>query len=225
LGKFTYDYPRPAVTVDLAVFTLDVDVIRVLMVRRGKEPFAGRWAFPGGFVNIDEPFDIAARRELKEETGLEASGPIEFIGVFGKPGRDPRGRTISIAHATVVRGPLPRVKGGDDAAEAAWLKFEEAKNLAFDHDEILAAARGWLRQAVILGPAGVGLLPVRFTERDVLAVLKASFSGMKYGGDDLNVHSWIEGMHEDKLVGKGRKKGVFVARTLPAYETQYRFPF
>jgi 8-oxo-dGTP diphosphatase len=147
MARFTYDYPRPAVTVDLVVFSRHGRSTRVLLIRRKHEPFAGRWAIPGGFVDMDEPFDRAARRELKEETGLDADGPIAFLGVFGRPGRDPRGRTISIAHATLLPGPDPPIEGGDDATEAAWHDVEAAKGLAFDHDEILAAAKAWLKRS------------------------------------------------------------------------------
>jgi 8-oxo-dGTP diphosphatase len=221
LGQFTYEYPRPSVTVDLAVFVVDGVVLRVLMVRRGKDPFAGRWALPGGFVNIDEPFETAARRELKEETGFDATGPVEFIGVFGKPGRDPRGRTISIAHATVVRGPLPQVAGSDDAADAAWLTIKEATDLAFDHEEILAAAIKKLWSRVWLGPFGVGLLPERFTASDVSTMFQAVFNPSREKNIIEDVSQWIERMRQYKFVGKGRKAGVFVTRPLPAGETSY----
>lgn len=144
MSKFTYDYPRPAVTVDLVVFATEGASVRVLLIRRKNKPYAGRWAIPGGFVNMGEPFEKAARRELEEETGLVVAGPIAFVGVFGRPGRDSRGRTISIAHATTIPPPLPAIAGGDDAAEAEWVALDEIGKLAFDHDEILAAARAWL---------------------------------------------------------------------------------
>lgn len=153
MGKYTYKYPRPSVTVDLVVFGKERGTTRVLLVRRKARPFAGRWAIPGGFVNMGEPFEAAARRELKEETGFHARTPIAFIGVFGAPRRDPRGRTISVAHATVVRGHLPSIKGGDDAAEAAWVPLDEALGLAFDHVEILAAARAWLESGAKVSKA------------------------------------------------------------------------
>ena len=157
MGKFSYDYPRPAVTVDLVVFAVEGTSVRVLLIRRKKKPYAGRWAIPGGFIHMGEAFETAARRELEEETALDASGPIAFIGVFGRPGRDPRGRTISVAHATVIRPPFPAIEGGDDAAEAAWVALDDIGTLAFDHAEILASACAWL---VSGGPDRVG--PTRY---------------------------------------------------------------
>jgi 8-oxo-dGTP diphosphatase len=217
MGSYTYEYPRPAVTVDLAVFVLDGSTIRVLMIRRKKDPFAGKWAFPGGFVEIEEPFEAAARRELKEETGLVPTGAVEFVGVFGRPGRDPRGRTISIAHATVVRGPVPEVAGGDDAADAAWMALDEAKGLAFDHDEIMDSARAWLRHGVMAGVAGVGLLPERFRAEDVRGLLRTVL--------DIDVGAWIETQLRLGRIRKGRRKGEFVAEPMPDRPTIYAFPF
>lgn len=170
---YCYDYPRPAVTIDLAVFSLQGEELRVLMIRRDQDPFAGHWALPGGFLEIDERIEDAALRELGEETGLDLDGPIYPIGVYGEPGRDPRGHTISLAYATVVRWPAPRVVGGDDAAEAAWLPLDQLRDLAFDHDEILADAQTWLTVAVEVGPAGLDLLPEPFTDADVKALHRA----------------------------------------------------
>jgi 8-oxo-dGTP diphosphatase len=139
---YCYDYPRPAITVDLVVFTRTGDGLRVLLIRRKADPFAGRWALPGGFLDIDEPVEAAARRELKEETGLEVAGPVEFLGVFADPGRDPRGWTISLAHVALLpgSGPTPDPTAGDDAQDATWLDTADARGLAFDHDAILAKA-------------------------------------------------------------------------------------
>jgi 8-oxo-dGTP diphosphatase len=145
-SQFCYDHPRPAVTVDLVVFTTIDARPRVLLIRRKHDPFAGKWAVPGGFLEIEEPFEEGARRELKEETGLELSGPIEQIGVFGKPGRDPRGRTISIAYAGLADPDKTTIQGGDDAESAEWHDPFHPPELAFDHAEILAAGLDWYRR-------------------------------------------------------------------------------
>jgi 8-oxo-dGTP diphosphatase len=168
--RFCYEYPRPAVTVDLAAFALVEDELRVLLIRRKHPPFAGRWALPGGFLEMEEPIEAAARRELREETGLDVTGPVELIGVFGQPGRDPRGRTISLVHAAVVRDVPPGVAGADDAAEAAWHGVRRVRYLAFDHDEILVAALTWLGRGVAEGRLGLALLPAAFGTAQVRAI-------------------------------------------------------
>ena len=170
---YCYDYPRPAVTVDMVVFALIDGELRVLLIRRKHDPFAGRWAIPGGFLGIDEPIEAAARRELREETGLEVDAPITPIGVFGAPGRDPRGRTISLVHATAARAPLAQVQGGDDAEEASWIAPAPTLGLAFDHDAILATALDWLRRGVTDGALGLALLPVEFGDDDARALYRA----------------------------------------------------
>jgi 8-oxo-dGTP diphosphatase len=148
-APYCYEYPRPMVTVDLVVFSLAQQSLRVLLVRRGREPFAGKWAIPGGFLEMDEPAEAGARRELREETGLEIAGTAEPIGFFARPDRDPRGRTIALAHAAVVPPGEHKAQGGDDAVEAVWFKIGTSVELAFDHAEILDHALAWLRRGVI----------------------------------------------------------------------------
>jgi 8-oxo-dGTP diphosphatase len=173
-GKpYCYDYPRPSVTVDLAAFALFETGLRVLLIRRKKDPFAGCWALPGGFLEIDEPIEAAARRELREETGLDVPGAVALIGVFGDPGRDPRGRTISLAHATTIRDIPEGLAGADDAAEAAWLELGRCRGLAFDHDAIMAVALDWLGRGVAEGTLGLSLLPVEFGDDAVKALHRA----------------------------------------------------
>ena len=137
--KYTYDYPRPAVTVDVVIVTRERRP-RVLLVRRKHEPFAGMWAIPGGFVDMDEPLEAAAKRELREETGVEA-GRLEQLHTFGDPGRDPRGRTISVVYLARVDAGRVRPEAADDAAEVGWHSLSRLPPLAFDHEQILACAR------------------------------------------------------------------------------------
>jgi len=136
---YTYEHPRPAVTVDAVVFAREGRAWRVLLVRRGQPPFEGKWALPGGFVEMDETLAESAARELAEETGL-GGVELEQLHAFGDPGRDPRGRTVSVVHWGVVEHGLPEVKGDDDADEAVWHAVEALPELAFDHEEILRLA-------------------------------------------------------------------------------------
>ncbi len=142
MAKFSYDYPRPAVTVDIAVVTKEKSP-RILLVRRKHDPFAGCWALPGGFVDEGERLVDAAKRELHEETGLQIDD-LEQLHAFGDPGRDPRGWTVSVVHLARVDADGLRPVGGDDAAEAAWHALDKLPALAFDHAEIL----GWVRSRV-----------------------------------------------------------------------------
>lgn len=136
---YTYKYPRPAVTADCVVIGQTGDGSRkVLLIRRGQEPYKDCWAFPGGFLNMDETLEECARRELKEETGLTATGEMVELKSFSTVDRDPRGRTITVAY--LVEMPLTEARGADDATEARWFPLDELPPLAFDHDEILKVA-------------------------------------------------------------------------------------
>ncbi|CAM5687495.1 NUDIX hydrolase [Streptomyces griseomycini] len=131
-----------AVTVDLAVFTLRAGALHVLLVERAQEPYAGRWALPGGFLLPTESAETAARRELAEETGLtDVTGlHLEQLRTYSEPDRDPRMRVVSVAFAALLPDP-PELRAGTDAAEARWTPYDTAGPLAFDHDRILADAR------------------------------------------------------------------------------------
>ncbi|MDM8146350.1 NUDIX hydrolase [Bacteroides eggerthii] len=135
--SYTYKYPRPAVTTDCVVFTKEEEP-KVLLIQRGNEPYKGCWAFPGGFMNMEETAEECAVRELKEETGLTVTR-IQQIGAYSKVDRDPRGRTVSIAYLAIVDAPTA-VSGMDDAAKAAWFPLSSLPDLAFDHQDIMADA-------------------------------------------------------------------------------------
>jgi 8-oxo-dGTP diphosphatase len=143
------DWPRPSVTVDVAAFQQREDGLYVLLIERGHPPFEGRWALPGGFVDVTggqtgqgEDLPDAALRELEEETGVQlVAADLVEVGVFGEPGRDPRGRTITICYAAMLPADVtPRA--GDDAAKAEWQRVEDVDlpGLAFDHDVVLERA-------------------------------------------------------------------------------------
>lgn len=159
--KYTYDYPRPAVTVDCVVFGFDEGDLKVLLVRRDVEPFRNKWALPGGFVLEDESLEQAARRELREETGIEKLY-LEQLYTFGEPERDPRGRVITIAYYALVKLADHRVRAATDASAAAWFAVAEVSRLAFDHNKILDMALARLKAKVRYQPIGFELLPVKF---------------------------------------------------------------
>ena len=174
--KYCYKYPHPAVTTDCVIYGFDGSELQVLLIERGIEPFKGKWAFPGGFLNMDETAGEGAMRELKEETGLE-NAYIEQFNTYSEPGRDPRERVITIAHYALVR--IQEVKGGDDAAKAQWFPIDEVPQLAFDHDKILRDAMRKLRERIHFEPIGFELLPEKFTMRE-LQILYESILGVKF---------------------------------------------
>ena len=134
---YTYKYPRPAVTGDCIVITKEANA-KVLLIQRGDEPYKGCWAFPGGYMNMDETIEQCAIRELEEETGLKVN-EVHQIGAYSKVDRDPRGRTITVAYLAIIDKPIS-VVGQDDAAKAEWWPISALPQLAFDHDEIMADA-------------------------------------------------------------------------------------
>lgn len=140
--SFSYPFPRPALTVDIIVVAQGPRP-QVVLIRRGQEPFAGKWALPGGFVEEGETLEEAARRELKEETTLSV-GAMHQIGTFGDPGRDPRGWTVSVAFLTIVNAAKMTPRADDDAAEVGWHDLFRLPPLAFDHKEILRKARAYI---------------------------------------------------------------------------------
>lgn len=138
-SSFTYAYPRPALTVDALVFRKDKQITEILLIRRRGKPFKDCWAFPGGFIEEDETVEEAIVRELKEETQLEGIELKQFY-TASKPGRDPRGWTISVLFYGFLKDHNQEVIGGDDAIEAKWIPINAYPKLAFDHGEILQLA-------------------------------------------------------------------------------------
>jgi 8-oxo-dGTP diphosphatase len=138
--SYQYDYPHPAVTVDVVVFTVKDDDLNVLLIQRDLEPFEGQWALPGGFIEIDERLSDAAKRELKEETGVSASF-LEQLYTFGRPDRDPRERIITVAYYALIPFDQISLAAGDDSRDAQLFSTNELPELAFDHENILRLAK------------------------------------------------------------------------------------
>jgi 8-oxo-dGTP diphosphatase len=173
---YQYKYEHMAVTTDCAIFTYEDWQLKVLLVRRGGEPYKGQWAFPGGFLKMDETAEEGARRELREETGLVPSA-IGQLGVFSDVDRDPRERVITIAWYALVKP--SEVVGGDDADEAAWFPVDNLPPLAFDHRKIFEAAMERLRRDIHFQPVGFDLLDDEFTIPDLQRLYEAIL-GVKF---------------------------------------------
>jgi 8-oxo-dGTP diphosphatase len=161
-----YEFPRPALTVDIAVFALDADDLKVMLIERDLEPFAGCWALPGGFVRVDETLETAARRELLEETGLKDIY-LEQLYTFGEVERDPRERVVTVAYYALVNLAGHDVRASTDARNAAWFAICDLPELAFDHARILETALDRLRGKLRYQPVGFELLPAKFPLRSL----------------------------------------------------------
>lgn len=150
-----YEFPHPALAVDIAVFRRFEGETEIVLIERAREPYRGRWALPGGFVEIDEDLEQAARRELAEETGIEGIA-LEQLRAFGAPERDPRERVVSIAYWGLLADARAAPQGASDAQRARWFRLDGLPSLAFDHDEIVAAARRRLSDARGSGSSSTG---------------------------------------------------------------------
>jgi 8-oxo-dGTP diphosphatase len=159
---YSYKHPRPALTVDCVVFGLEKDRLQVLLIQRDKPPFAGRWALPGGFVEMKETLEAAARRELEEETGVKL-GYLEQLYTFGAVDRDPRERVISVAYVALIKLSAHTVTAASDARAAAFYAVDALPRLAFDHARVVSVALERLRNKVRYAPLGFELLPRKFT--------------------------------------------------------------
>ena len=215
--NYHYKYPHPSVTTDCVIFGFDGTRMKVLLVQRGIEPYKGRWAFPGGFLQMDESAEEGALRELREETGLSGAFIRQFH-TFSAPDRDPRERVITIAFYALVR--IEEVTGGDDAADARWFALDEVPQLAFDHDQILRTAELALRQQIHFEPVGFELLPEKFTLRELQnlyeAILGVRFDKRNFS-NKINRLGLLEPL--DEKVNPSRKKEATLFRfNKPKYD-------
>ncbi|MBS9715806.1 NUDIX domain-containing protein [Pseudohalocynthiibacter aestuariivivens] len=190
--SYTYDYPHPAVTADIVIFSIRDEELHVLLIQRKLNPFKGAWALPGGFIQMDEDLETGAARELAEETGLTGIH-LEQLGAFGRPDRDPRERVITIAFLALVPSDKLVLSAATDASDAQWHNLSDLPKLAFDHENILNAGRERLANMVssdIAQSARVvfKFLPGKFT----LAQAQSVFEIIKGEAlDKRNFRKWI----------------------------------
>jgi len=161
--------PGAYLTADIVIFTIRGGRLEILLIERGGEPFEGCWALPGGFVEHDEDFDAAARRELEEETGVKGLA-LEQLHTFGAPNRDPRGRVITVAFYTLVPAGQLSPRAGDDAARAKWFDADNLPRLAFDHATIVALARRRLGREFAGTALAAPVIPTEFTLAELRAL-------------------------------------------------------
>ena len=159
---YTYNYPHPAVSVDIVIFTVRDDALNVLLIERALPPHQGEWALPGGFIRLDESLKHAAWRELKEETGVNAAY-LEQLYTFGHPKRDPRERVISVAYFALLPSDRLEIRAASDARNVAWFDVREVPQLAFDHNKILTKARQRLAAKLEYSTIALQLMPDTFT--------------------------------------------------------------
>lgn len=206
--QYSYKHPHPAVTTDCVIFCFDKKDLNVLLVKRGVEPYKDSWAFPGGFLRMDESAEECALRELKEETNLTPVH-IEQFHTFTKVDRDPRERVITIAYFALIK--KSDVIGGDDASEAQWFKVKDIPQLAFDHDFILSKALTALNQKIHFEPIGFDLLETEFSipelQRLYEAILNAHFDRRNFQKKMLQLGILEESKNNVKKKNpKGRSK-------------------
>ncbi len=201
--SFQYQYPHPAVTTDVVVFTLREQQLQLLLIRRAQAPYAGEWALPGGFLEIDEDLDSCAKRELKEEAGV-TDLYMEQLYTFGRPDRDPRERVISVTYYALVPSDKLTLSAGSDAAEAAWFPLQALPKLAFDHNEIILLARERLAAKTHYSTIAFQLMPETFTLSELQSVYEILRDEQL---DKRNFRKWALSLKQLEETGEKRRNG------------------
>lgn len=209
--KFCYRYPHPAVAVDCVIFGYDGSNIKVLLIQRKNYPYKTSWAFPGGFINMNETAEEAACRELEEETGLKGV-VVRQLYTYTDIERDPRERVISISHYALTR--ITEVKAGDDAKNVRWFPLNEIPNLAFDHDIILNKALNTLKERIYFEPIVFELLPEVFKMSELQNVYE-KILGIKF-----DRRNFYKKMNKLEILTEVEGRAKDSSRRIPIY---YRF--
>lgn len=200
---FTYEYPHPAVTTDIVIFTVTDGALKVLLIKRGTDPFKGKWALPGGFIKMEESLDQCAQRELAEETGLTGIY-LEQLRSFGAVDRDPRERVISVAYYALIPCDNVVLEAGTDADEAEWFAVDALPPLSFDHSDILSHAQARLAAKMDYSTIGFKLMPKEFTLSHLQDVYEKATNKPR---DKRNFRKWVFSLDVIEATGKKFAKG------------------
>lgn len=200
---YHYDYPHPAVTVDVAIFTIRDQQLKLLLIRRAGEPGRGKWALPGGFVHIDESLDEAARRELAEETGVSGVY-LEQLYTFGRVNRDPRERVITVAYYALVPSDKLQLQAATDAEAAGWFALDDLPKLAFDHAEIITLAHQRLAAKLDYSTLAFAFMPKKFTLSELQEVYEII---LQQEMDKRNFRKWVLALEQIEETDEERRSG------------------
>jgi 8-oxo-dGTP diphosphatase len=200
---YCYQYPHPAVTTDVVLFTIRHGRLQLLLIRRGGEPFKGQWALPGGFLDIEEDLEDGALRELEEETGVSGVY-LEQLRTYGKPERDPRERVISVAYYALAPSERLQLQAASDAAEASWFPIGDLPTLAFDHDEIIRAAHERLVAKLDYSTIAFQFMPESFTLGELQEVYEILLDAEV---DKRNFRKWALALEQIVETGAQRRRG------------------
>ena len=214
---YSYEFPHPAVTVDIVVFTIRDNQLKLRLIRRAYSPHKGKWALPGGFVKLDEGLDEAASRELQEETGV-SSVYLEQLYTFGKPKRDPRERVITVAYYALIPSDKMQLQAATDAEAVGWFGMNELPKLAFDHADIVSMAHERLVAKLDYSTLAFQFLPESFTLHELQNIYEII---CQEEVDKRNFRKWVLGLDQVEETGEKRTGGAH----RPAKLFKMKYPY
>ena len=200
---YSYEYPHPAVTVDIVIFTVRDEKLKLLLIRRAYKPYQGKWALPGGFIEMNEDLDTAARRELKEETGVSGVY-LEQLYTFGAVKRDPRERVVTVAYYALIPSDKIQLQAATDAEAVGWFGMDELPKLAFDHAEIVSMAHKRLSDKLDYSTIAFQFLSDTFTLNEIQNIYEIIYQTPV---DKRNFRKWILSLKQIEETGELSKGG------------------
>lgn len=212
---YQYEYPHPAVTTDVVIFTVRDNQLKLLLIKRGGEPFKGKWALPGGFVKLDEDLKTGARRELQEETGID-DVYLEQLCTFGAVDRDPRERVITVAYYALIPSDKIQIRAATDAEAVGWFEMNDFPKLAFDHNEIVDMAHQRLVAKLDYSTIAFQFMPKEFTLSELQDVYEII---LREEMDRRNFRKWVLALEQIEETGEERREGAH--RPAKLYRVKY----